>query len=443
MCSINSSPGGPTATDMPDRDMPALDRRALELDRARRVADAELAWFVAEVEAAGTHRTDGHRTVTAWVRAACNASASQAIFLARLGRALRSYPTFAAQVFAGNIAVGHLQAFARTNANPRVAHLLQHEAPELLPGVIDAAVVSTFDDFAVVLARLEALADPADAHLSHETIHHRRRASVGIIDGECFVRAVGGVAQGLLISEIFERFVKAEWQADWDEGVAVHGESMRPRLMARTQRQRSFDALHHIFRAAAGSGVLGGEVVVNLLVDQSTFEAHLTSALGGPLHNSAAADRADARCESSSGHLVDPADVVVAACLGHVRRVVLDSAGVIVDLGRKQRLFTGVLRDAVLGTHRRCLWPGCRVPASSCEVDHLQPWSLDGPTAARNAGPVCSHHNRWKNKGYRTWRETEPPFAGWWHVHRSNGTQVGWSIHSLNRPSHPYYSPAA
>ena len=415
------------------------DQRAFALDHARRIAEGEFAWFVGEVEAAGTHRADGHRTITAWVRSACNASAVQAIHLARLGRALHAYPTFAAEVSAGNIGVGQMQAFARTNANPRVAQLLQHTAPELLKGVVEAAIASPFDDFLVTLARLEALADPADSHLAHETIHHRRHASVGIVDGECIVRASGGVAQGLVISEVFERFVKAEWQADWDEGVAVHGESMNTRLMARTHRQRTFDALHHIFRAAAGSGVLGGEVVVNVIVDQATLEEHVAHALGG----AAPTVRPTSRCESSSGHLLGPADVVVAACVGHVRRVVLDSAGVIIDLGRKQRLFTGVLRDAVLGTQRRCLWPGCRVPASQCQVDHLQPWSLDGRTTTANAGPVCSHHNRWKNKGYRTWRETEPPFAGWWHVHRSNATQVGWSVHSLIRPESPHYSPAA
>ena len=58
-----------------------------------------------------------------------------------------------------------------------------------------------------LLARLEALADPASAHLAQESIHHRRHASVGVVDGECIVRASGGVAQGLVISEVFERFM--------------------------------------------------------------------------------------------------------------------------------------------------------------------------------------------------------------------------------------------
>ena len=158
------------------------DQRAFTLDRARRIAEAELAWFVGEVEAAGTHRTDGHRTITAWVRSACNASAVQAIHLARLGRALHAYPSFAAEVFAGNIGVGQLQAFARTNANPRVAQLLQHTAPELLDGVVEAAIASPFDDFLVTLARLEALAVMSK---TKKTVH----ASVQVVD-------IGGLVEG-------------------------------------------------------------------------------------------------------------------------------------------------------------------------------------------------------------------------------------------------------
>jgi len=60
-------------------------------------------------------------------------------------------------------------------------------------------------------------------------------------------------------------------------------------------------------------------------------------------------------CVTDGGVVVDAYDMVIAAATGHVRRVVLDSAGVVVDTGRKQRLFTGPLREAVLDSGRRCM----------------------------------------------------------------------------------------
>jgi hypothetical protein len=107
--------------------------------------------------------------------------------------------------------------------------------------------------------------------------------------------------------------------------------------------------------------------------------------------------------------------------------VVLDGAGVVVDMGRKQRLFTGALRDAVLFGSRRCTWCGCNVPGSVCQADHVLPWSNAGPTSASNGGPQCGHHNRWKSRGYRTHRDEH----GHWHHYRPDGTEIGWRAETV------------
>lgn len=57
---------------------------------------------------------------------------------------------------------------------------------------------------------------------------------------------------------------------------------------------------------------------------------------------------------------VDARDALIAALIGQVRRVVVDSAGVIVNMGRRQRLFTGALRDAILALQPWCMWTGWR-----------------------------------------------------------------------------------
>ena len=212
----------------------------------------------------------------------------------------------------------------------------------------------------------------------------------------------------------------AEFLADWEAGVAIHGERMSASLMARTERQRRFDAMLAVFAAAAGSGVLANfEPTVNILWDQASFEHTLEKALGGspePLDPSV-----PHRCETADGVQLDPFDVLVAAAVGHVRRVVLDSAGVVVDLGRKQRLFTGPLREILLALARHCFEPGCH--HTPREVDHVLPYSQAGPTASWNGGPACGHHNRWRSRhGYTVRRDQH----GHWHHYRPDGTEVGW-----------------
>ena len=63
-------------------------------------------------------------------------------------------------------------------------------------------------------------------------------------------------------------------------------------------------------------------------------------------------------------------DVLRAALAGHVRRTVVDSDRVVIDLGRRQRLFTGNARQAAKLLVRRCEHVGCELPGDWCEVDH-------------------------------------------------------------------------
>ena len=108
------------------------------------------------------------------------------------------------------------------------------------------------------------------------------------------------------------------------------------------------------------------------------------------------------RCETTAGVQIDPADMLAAVLTGHVRRVVFDAAGVVIDLGRRSRLFTGGARDAVLLGDRWCMWPGCDLRSGRCQTDHTTPWATDGPTRPDNGGTACGRHNRWKQRGYRT-----------------------------------------
>ena len=52
-----------------------------------------------------------------------------------------------------------------------------------------------------------------------------------------------------------------------------------------------------------------------------------------------------------------------------LRRVVYDGSGTVIDLGRRQRLFRGSSRDAVMLLLITCVWIGCDRPIAWHVVD--------------------------------------------------------------------------
>jgi hypothetical protein len=151
--------------------------------------------------------------------------------------------------------------------------------------------------------------------------------------------------------------------------------------LPRTHAQRSFDALVAIFAAAHASPEgracprRGRERARRRRHDprhprprrhRAPQRQHLELDTDGDLVDETAlldglagelADDPEAflarRCETPNGSPIHPSVVLRALLTGHVRRVVLDSRGVIIDYGTKQRLFTGLARQAamLLATH--------------------------------------------------------------------------------------------
>ena len=115
-------------------------------------------------------------------------------------------------------------------------------------------------------------------------------------------------------------------------------------------------------------------------------------------------------------------EAVANALVGHVRRVVIDAEGTVIDLSRRRRLFTGAAALAVKLASSECYWPGCHVPVTDCQSDHLIPWADHGggSTNPGNGGPACGRHNRMKERGFTAWRDP----AGQWHTYRPDGTEI-------------------
>ena len=405
-------------------DLACLDGRDLaaclqELERRQRSLEHAIVSVVAEADRRAVWAEDGHRGVRGWCQATVNWSGAETTHRVRSATLLTELAAVDEALALGEIGVAQVRELARARANPRCGDELGDIVDTLLPH----AKSLPFDEFRRVVQRWEVLADADGAHRDHEQTHAARSASLQPVGNGFDLKANCGVGQGATMREILDAFCDAEFHADWDEARARLGENVTPGDLARTAAQRRMDALFAIFLAAASTppGSRPPEPVVNLVVDQATFEAAMAAmAADGPLDDyMPAGDPTSRRCETIHGDRVDPCDAVIAALIGQIRRVVFDSASCTIDLGVASRLFRGASRLAVwLQGGTRCLWPGCG--RRHCQVDHSRPWSEHGPTSPWNGGPACDHHNIWKTRGYHTWRDAD----GRWHVVRPDGTEI-------------------
>jgi hypothetical protein len=405
-------------------DLDRLDGRGLadhlqELERIHRRLEHAIVAVVREADRRSVWAEDGHRGVRGWCMATANWSHADTTHRIRTVTLLDDLTSVAEAMAAGAVGVAQVRELARARANPRCGDELADCADTLLPN----AKSMPFDDFRRVVQRWEALADADGAHHDHEQTHAARSASLDQIGNGYSLSARGGAAQGAAMAEILDQFADAEFHADWEEARVRLGDDITPADLARTAAQRRFDALHAIFLAAA-SAVPGSRVpepVVDIVVDQATFDAALTAmAEGTPFDDvmPPVVDPTTRRCETIHGLPIDPCDAVIAALIGRIRRVVFDSQSCTINLGTSSRLFRGMSRLAVWLQGTRCLWPGCGL--RHCQIDHSRSWSDHGVTEPANGGPACAHHNRWKTRGFRTWRDPH----GHWHVYRPDGTEI-------------------
>ncbi len=63
--------------------------------------------------------------------------------------------------------------------------------------------------------------------------------------------------------------------------------------------------------------------------------------------------------------------------------------------------------------NRRCVFPGCRMPAMDSDIDHTRDFAQGGSTDVTNLGPLCRHHHRLKHEGEWKLEQIEPGVFRW------------------------------
>ena len=87
------------------------------------------------------------------------------------------------------------------------------------------------------------------------------------------------------------------------------------------------------------------------------------------------------------------------ACMAAIIPTVLNTDGVVVDLGRSVRLANRAQRRALRAMYATCAIPGCAVRSKHCEPHHIHYWRHGGTTDLHNLLPLCSRHHHAAHEG--------------------------------------------
>ena len=115
---------------------------------------------------------------------------------------------------------------------------------------------------------------------------------------------------------------------------------------------------------------------------------------------------------------------------GTWRRLLTDPTGQVSEVGTVTYRPGADLTRTVIARDVTCTFPGCRQPASRCDLDHIVPVRPHpprrDPDLAENLHALCRHHHQAKTKKH-------------WNVHRNPTTGVTWwtSADGITYARHP------
>jgi hypothetical protein len=378
--------------------------------------DAVLIRVAAEVDRRGHGRRDGFFSSKAWLKHYARLSGPEARARMQVVRLFELLPAWEQAALRGEVGVLQTRLMARIAANPRVHDALVVEAENLL----DDAATRSYDEFERLVRAFERLADTEGAQATAAKAHEARDVRLKQLpDGSWRLSGRFGSLQGAEVNEVLAYFNEAQWEADWEEARCFAGEDdVSVNDLRRGEAQRRADALHAAVMAAAASPGDGKAPLptLNVLMDEQTLDTTVNGAAHDPSRYR------EMVCRTQNGAELDLSEAASMALWARIRRVLLDGAGVVIEMGRRARLFTGSPREATMLMSDRCLWPGCDRPVRACQADHSLAWKAHGSTVPRNGGPMCGAHNRLKDRGdFSVCRRPD----GTWDIRNADHDSIG------------------
>jgi hypothetical protein len=297
----------------------------------------------------------------------------------RLGRSLRHMPVIEQLWLSGDISEAHVAVLA--SARRRGLEELFARDENVLASL---ARRERFDRFVAAVAYWLQRADPDgdddDALKKFDRRScHLSKSFNGMWFGDVTLDPLGGA----VVDNELRRIERAMFEADWAEATERLGRDPLASELRRSSAQRLADALCEMARRS-GRAPVGGKDPAPLFTVLIGWET---------LH--------DRICQLDDGTVVSPGALVPWLDEARLQRVVFDAQSRPIDVGVTQRLFTGATRRAIEVRDLECYEPSCDVPARRCQADHVEPWSMGGPTTVDNGRLACGFHNRARHRHMR------------------------------------------
>ncbi len=118
-----------------------------------------------------------------------------------------------------------------------------------------------------------------------------------------------------------------------------------------------------------------------------------------------------------------------------LRRMLTDPVtGAMLTVDRRSYVVPADLRAFLTQRDLTCRFPGCRVPARRCDLDHTVAWAHGGPTDAANLASLCRKHHTIKHETRWTVEQVEAGVLAWTSPRgRTYLTTPGAADHTLDR----------
>src|SRR5262245_38076611 len=422
---------------------PALQDLLAECCEATSALQAVTASVVGEWDARLLWASDGATSPQAWLRNRGEMEHTKP--LVDTAQVLRDHaPATAAALAAGTISYEKADAIAtavRTDTSVKLAAVRAAYCANDVQALLASTRQLTIKETRARAAHWRTTTLAALGDDPHERAQARRELRIWRTrDGLLGFKGFVGPDEAPAVAAVLEAKANQLWHDDVrharaEAGLDTADDNREPHgvPLARTTGQRMVDGFAELVLAGATetaqarlTDCIGGpSAVVHLTVDANTLVAaavervQATLQIPGLDHD----DQADLQKALAALPEVHPArrvldgplpaldgwdtppdlaTVSMLACDSKLQRIILDSAGLPLDLGRQYRLATPAQRRALIIRDGGCGFPGCDRPAHWCDAHHIIPYEIGGLTNLKNLVLLCRKHHR-KMHAKRPW----------------------------------------
>jgi Domain of unknown function (DUF222) len=342
------------------REAVELGQRMRELHRQITQLQAELVHCVGEFDTMQGYEVDEYRSTQSWLRHELRLHPREAAHLLGMARQLRHLPAVDEAFTAGEISQTHVAVIARTARQVGVEHVAASQ-----DALLNVATTSNPERLRIAAQHLRYCIDPDAADRDAVQAYEKRELSVApTIWGMVAINGLLDPASGATVLAALDALTPPPRDDD-----------------PRTAGQRRADALTELCRRGLDGGELpqvnGEKPHLLVTVPYETLVGRLGS-------------------EPARLNWVGPiggAEARMLACDCAVIPAVLGSAGEVLDIGRKTRIWPVAIRRAVELRDKTCRHVDCDAPAQYCDIHHRRQWVDGGPTSYENGVLACRHHH--------------------------------------------------